>query len=472
MARWIYNRPWDCCNEAELEVAKQLARLPEDWIVRWGFYYRGDREGDFLIIGPIGGALVLEVKGGPIRKLGTTGRWDGPEKDHPVAQLCAEWSAVVDRLKAVSQNRLPPFVAKALCLPQFALSPGSNAYKGIDRQLILDQNDLEDFETAWRRLFVGHLTKVLKESREVFSEAYGYEVTPKAIRHFITETDRILLRHATAEFELLDMLHENRQLLVQGGPGTGKTWLAFEQAYRLAERDAGRHVLLLCYNLALARTLEAMVAGRKPRCGQITVRSWQMLAEELYQSSRLKWREPDGYEDERRFFAEEVPSRMREIVGGRKFCPRYDALVVDEAQDHDTSFSGERAGGDGAGWWSTYFKLLKHGAESPIAAFYDPGQRPLFRDSEAFEVARLRQHLSQAAHVKLAHALRYTRPVFQFLKSLQSGATAPLVAELPPGVVGMRTTRITCAFTSPASVTSWALLFRNSSAPSRRSVIA
>jgi hypothetical protein len=61
MARWIYQRPVDCCNPTELVVAKRLGRLGDEWVIRWGFYYETDREGDFIILGPTGGVLVLEV---------------------------------------------------------------------------------------------------------------------------------------------------------------------------------------------------------------------------------------------------------------------------------------------------------------------------------------------------------------------------------------------------------------------------
>jgi hypothetical protein len=110
VAKWVYNRPLDCCDETELRVAKLLARLPDEWIVRWGYYYAKDREGDFLILGPHGGLLVLEVKGGQIRKLGSTGCWDGEARDHPVSQLCAEWSAVLDQMKAVERGLAGGFV--------------------------------------------------------------------------------------------------------------------------------------------------------------------------------------------------------------------------------------------------------------------------------------------------------------------------------------------------------------------------
>ena len=86
MAKWVYNRPFDLCDATELRVAKQLAQLGDYWIIRWGFHYHKDREGDFLLLGPTGGALVLEVKGGTLRKLGPTGHWNGPKRDHPLLE--------------------------------------------------------------------------------------------------------------------------------------------------------------------------------------------------------------------------------------------------------------------------------------------------------------------------------------------------------------------------------------------------
>ncbi len=68
MAKWSLSRPEEHCNEGEVQVARYLKKLPDDWIVRWGFFYRDARgvrrEGDFIILAPFGGILVLEVKGG------------------------------------------------------------------------------------------------------------------------------------------------------------------------------------------------------------------------------------------------------------------------------------------------------------------------------------------------------------------------------------------------------------------------
>jgi Nuclease-related domain/Type III restriction enzyme, res subunit len=331
MARWIYQRPVECCDPTELIVAKRLALLSDGWMIRWGFYYDTDREGDFLILGPTGGVLVLEVKGGELGKLSTTGRWEGPDRDHPLTQLLAEWHAILVRLQETADGNPVPFVAKALCLADLTIDPKIPSHKEIERKLIVDRGDLAAFETTWGRLFARRGYPVPEEERKVFLDSCAKDISPKEIRHFVTETDRILLRQTTAEYQILDMLRDNRQLVVQGGPGTGKTWLALEQAFRYAEE--GLRVLFLCYNIALADQLSALVAKRKLKKGEIIVRSWAALARELLETVGLEWDEPTGLTERDLYFGEVVPSLMREIALDQQFAPKFDALVVVEAQE-------------------------------------------------------------------------------------------------------------------------------------------
>ena len=356
MARWIYQRPVECCDPTELIVATRLALLSDDWVIRWGFYYDSDREGDFLILGPIGGVLVLEVKGGALRKLSSTGRWEGPERDHPMNQLCAEWKAVLAQLQQTADSNAVPFVAKALCLADLTIDPKTPYYKEIDRNLIVDRGDLAAFETTWDRLFPRR-HPVPEEERKVFLKSYAKDISPKEIKHFVGETDRILLRQTTAEYQILDMLRDNRQLVVQGGPGSGKTWLALEQAFRYAKE--GLRVLFLCYNIALADHLSALVAKRKLKKGEVVVRSWAALARELLETAGLEWDEPTGLTESDLYFGEVVPSLMREIALDQQFAPRFDALVVDEAQDQNTSWRESESDEAASGWWEVYWRLLR-----------------------------------------------------------------------------------------------------------------
>jgi hypothetical protein len=427
MARWIHQRPVECCDSTELIVAKRLALLSDEWVIRWGFYYDSDREGDFLILGSTGGVLVLEVKGGDLRKLSTTGRWEGPDRDHPMAQLFAEWGAILVRLQETAGGNAVPFVAKALCLADQTVDSKTPAYKEIDRNLIVDRGDLAAFETTWDRLFPRR-HPVPEEERKVFLDSFAKDISPKEIKHFVSETDRILLQQTIAEYQVLDLLRDNRQLVVQGGPGSGKTWLALEQAFRYAEE--GLQVLLLCYNIALADQLSALVAKRKLKKGEVIVRSWAGLARELLAGAGLEWDEPTGLTESNLYFGEVVPSLMREIARGRQFERRFDALVVDEAQDQDTSWRESESDQAASGWWEVYWQLLREKTNARMAIFYDPAQRQLFRRKEGFDVTRIFKRLSQPAHASLLFTHRYSRSVFEFLKTLDSDATSELVGNL------------------------------------------
>jgi hypothetical protein len=278
------------CHPTELAVAKRLARLDDEWVIRWGFYYETDREGDFIILGATGGVLVLEVKGGDLRKLSTIGRWEGPSGDHPLTQLSAEWRAVIDALRESANDSSVPFVAKALCLPDVDIDPKMPSYREIDRNLLVDRGDLVSFEMTWRRLFAKHDQTISKRERRSFLDSFAKEISPKTIEHFISETDRIILRHTIAEYHLLDMLRDNRQLMIEGGPGSGKTWLALEQTFRFA--NDGLQVLFLCYNVALAEQLLVLVKKRKLKKGEVIVRSWESLARELLDAAGVGWDNP------------------------------------------------------------------------------------------------------------------------------------------------------------------------------------
>jgi hypothetical protein len=250
----------------------------------------------------------------------------------------------------------------------------------------------------------------------------------KAIQQFISETDRIILRHTTAEYHLLDMLRDNRQLVIEGGPGSGKTWLALEQAFRFA--GDGLQVLFLCYNVALAEQLSVLVSKRKMQKGEVIVQSWETLSRELLDAAGVGWDNPVSPAEREVYFGDVVPSLMRDIVRDELCKPRFDALVVDEAQDHDTCWPGSESDDTNAGWWEIYWKLLREKTNARNGLFYDQALRPLFRQRDRFDATRLFKRLSQPVQVSLQFTLRYWLPVFRFLKTLKSDATASLVDNL------------------------------------------
>ena len=441
MALFLRKRPPERCSLAEIEVAELLAELDDGWLVRWGFIYQDERgtarEGDFLISGPQGGVLVLEVKAGPVSLNPYTGQWSTADGDDPSDQLHAEWKAVMNTLRDHQGQRRSVFVRHALGTPDLSLKPGAASHHGIPRELIFDRGDLRQFKKIWEeRMRLGN-AQFNRTDREVFESAFGKEGNPKAIRTFIDDIDRALFRHTEAGFVLLDQLAHNDRFLVSGGAGTGKTWIALDLARRWAA-DNRRHVLFLAYNLGFTAEIQSMVErleaqGRVPQ-GWVTVWSWEGLVQTLFEDAGIPYEPPATAEARREFFEVQVPSLLQDVLAGGQVKPRFDALIVDEAQDHDTSPTITDANHPAGSWWPVYFRMLHQGTASPVAVFHDTAQRPSFRAGR-FEVAELLAAWGAApVRVHLIQCLRYTRQIHAYLRGLDCPSIQELVAGLgaPP----------------------------------------
>jgi len=444
MARWFYNRPSECCDESEVKVATRLRRLSKRWTIRWGFYYEDNRgvrrEGDFLIFDPLHGLLVLEVKGFRLRGFAPTGKWEGdPTKDgdHPLFQLDQEFAGVLKALEEVQPGWRP--VAKALCLPNEVIPEGQKTYQGIPREHFVDGRDLERIDSVFGRFFEGEQPRNIQQHRDVFLQAYGKGGRPEELKQFIDHNEVIFRKQLTRQYQLLDILEENQQVFVEGGAGTGKTWHAVEKAARFAEADEGADVLLLCYNIALGRFLRDLVGRRRLDRGSITVFQWEELANHILESCGMtnEAPAPDAPAEEKvTYYEQDLPGLLLECIREEEFAerlPRFDALVVDEAQDHDTAFPealDEEGRHTECGWWSIYFALLREGTRAPAALFFDRAQRPPFRGSGGFDAQALAVRFSQPAFARLPHALRYTRPIYDFLRTLNAPGTEGLLERL------------------------------------------
>jgi hypothetical protein len=192
MALWIRNRPPERCHRAEVEVAEFLAELSNDWVIRWGFSYCDNsgiqREGDFLVLGPRGGLLVIEVKSGSIIHNPYTGVWNTADGDNPQLQLDAEWKAVVNTINDFRDSRPSLHVGRALGTPDLSLQPGVQEHYGIAREFILDRGDLRRFEESWESRMTGWKARLDPRSRDIFFDSYGREATPREISHFLATT--------------------------------------------------------------------------------------------------------------------------------------------------------------------------------------------------------------------------------------------------------------------------------------------
>ena len=86
---------------------------------------------------------------------------------------------MIDALRESANDGDVPFVAKALCLPDVDIDPKTPSYREIDRNLIVDRDDLASFEVTWRRLFANLHQRTCKKERKTFLDSFAKEISPK-----------------------------------------------------------------------------------------------------------------------------------------------------------------------------------------------------------------------------------------------------------------------------------------------------
>lgn len=162
---------------------------------------------------------------------------------------------------------------------------------------------------------------------------------------------------------LLDAIRLLGRAEIRGGAGSGKTWLALEQARRLAHQ--GKRVALLCYSRGLATYLQRRTDGWGRKDSPAYVGTFHGLGDRWGAQVRAdNDTDPDYWE-------RQLPATMVTLATGLPEGRRFDAVVVDEVQDFADA------------WWEVLITALKDPDEGQIYVFADDGQRvfPRFADT-------------------------------------------------------------------------------------------
>jgi hypothetical protein len=323
---WPSDAPRPASSYAERTVWSRLkAGLPAGWTAWHSLRIRDGKnvlgEGDFVLAHPERGLLVLEVKGGQVEQRG--GLWYSNGKQLEKAPL-DQGNGFLRRLRERlgEWNCWPPAWGAAVAFPdvEFDEQPWQDDLRGVvlgkNHLSWLDQYLPAAIERALPAPDGGH-GEWTKRLHQMWGETW---VPSLSLGHRVEEARRAHLDLDEIQLATLDLLSGQDRALVQGGAGTGKTLLAVEAARR--ELAAGRRPLLLCFTQPLGRWLRARLDG-----SGIEVHTVGGLAK----SEAEKVDGPDGGAD------------FTDTSTWRKFCeraadvctPRWDSIVVDEAQDFD-----------------------------------------------------------------------------------------------------------------------------------------
>lgn len=145
---------------------------------------------------------------------------------------------------------------------------------------------------------------------------------------------------------------------IRGGAGSGKTYLALEQARRLSR--SGQRVALICYSHGLASYLKRVTSGWKRREQPAYVGEFHALG--------VEWGAPEGPDERVRsaetvhWWEDELPRRMADLADELPDGKKFDAVIVDEAQDFAD------------GWWRPVLGALRDRENGRLMIVGDVGQ--------------------------------------------------------------------------------------------------
>ncbi len=338
--------------KSEARLFERLRReLPDDYVLIHSLNIPGralpggrpgsDVESDFVLLHPKC-RLVLEVKGGGIECVdgvwSTTNKSGKHEITPPFHQARFNSFDIYDHLK----NNFGPgslghkgLFGYAIILPDVDLE--SPTIEGDPRRII-GKTELEAtsmLEIVERQIAI---------SAQMFKEKFPGQdepplMTPEVIAQTIQflrpdlrlipslsadQMDKQLLKLSAEQMRSLNMMERNPRLRVTGGPGSGKTLLAFETCRRELKARPESRIGLMCFN----RHLGSFLADVSKAEGVPGIDAGSVYSH----CDRLIGNSGDQTSTDPAYYRQRVTdalSAARSLSEDRKF----DLLVVDEGQD-------------------------------------------------------------------------------------------------------------------------------------------
>ena len=337
-----------------------------------------DRELDFLVLHPELGIVIIEVKGHGVEPQGD--HWvrlmaDGSQErlqESPGEQLARQQYLLLHFLKSAGLSFVPQ-ITRVLALPFLPVRAGQSLGTDLPACRILTREKLRQPFLALREAVSGGRPW---EHWKALAQAGQYHIHRNTFQELLNALVPILLpppslaelmeaegtlQDGQSQFLLDHLAHNFSQARyhVCGAPGSGKSLLGRKVARLWAAE--GRKVLVVAFNKALTyATQNAM--DDLIRSGQAVVSTYHDLAVTLLDDAQAL----PAFTTSQAFFNTELPAALARSAPAIR--QRWDALVVDEAQDLEPA------------WVEHLVALLRDPAGDPVLVLEDPAQS-LFRQN-------------------------------------------------------------------------------------------
>jgi hypothetical protein len=330
--------------------------------VRWYSTNNGvreDSECDFLIFNPDYGFLCIEVKGGIGLRV-EDGVWylidhDGERKLKRSPNDQAEQSMRFFKkyYEEEVEAQFSGVYGCAVAYPNYSIN--SPITVGSPMETIIDlsaMNDLQKRVTEIFRFFrnqrSGASSFLSPENQRKFISVINKRIALSiSAGALIQDKERELLEINRTQDTVIDLLEHYSKAFIVGGAGTGKTWIGIKKLTRCVQ--GGGTALYLCYNKALAETVNNIVANKRVDCYNIDSFAYAILREKVASAP-----ERNGCKE------------YSNLIGDITNLKKYDLVVVDEGQDFTED------------WAFCANLVLKD--DGSIYVFYDENQNIFRRD--------------------------------------------------------------------------------------------
>ncbi|MCS7051009.1 MAG: NERD domain-containing protein, partial [Thermomicrobium sp.] len=437
MATMYPEHPRYCTFASDAERLVYLAlknMLPADCVVLYGVRLlvrdgrsEIDSEADFVILEPRCGVLVLEVKGGGIRRDRVTGQWysiDRHGEEHPIdspfEQARRTRYALTQKLREGPRTRQFDYpIRHAVLFPDVTIGRHWLGPDVVD-EIVLDERALTSPHGAILQALGGSRPEgpLASAAVEALVEALSpsIEIRRPRLGRLVRFAEQEILHLTEQQFAILRVLGQQRRAKIVGPAGSGKTMLAIEKARQLVLQ--GMRVLLTCYNRNLSAWVseQARVSLPDPNLldgedPSLLVTNYHGLVRRACERAGIRFDPPVGDpEAEERFWKEQAAELLMAALA---LIPafRFDAVIVDEGQD----FRAE--------WWVSLLDVLRDPDRGILYIFYDDDQS-IYGESPEFPLP--------GEPFQLTEVLRNTQPIYERFRAFYRGSV-DLVCRGPEG---------------------------------------
>jgi ATP:corrinoid adenosyltransferase len=321
----------------------------------------GDVEIDLIVLMPNAGVGIVEVKGGTITY--ADGTWhqsgkEGTKEIDPAPQARRGWHAFrrfIERQPAWSRGRLRG--DWFLAFPQTHVPPDEDMGPEGRRETIIAEG--EELEAAYRiwEFLARPQDKPLPAPGwvdQILELIHGQGDGPLSVEQRVAQRLRDIEEMSATQTTLVKSWRRNRMIDVAGGAGTGKTWLAMEQA-RQWSKD-GLAVAFLSYTKGVAEMVKRTMAELPEKEQPAYIGTLHALGYHWGVKPTNSEKQGPHYWDQ------DLPLQYIEAASKLTDDAKFDAVVIDEAQDFADS------------WWDVIWAIAKNPDDLRLAVFRDDSQ--------------------------------------------------------------------------------------------------